>query len=385
MSMVEGALLTLYLLLVTAGFALFLRSRRGRTSTHRFIQVGVPLSGSGVAAILICSTKVAPAPFIVASSLLLASLPGKSPPLLLATLNHFAILLVALIARGAQSATLVLLLLTTVGATCVNLVHARRRALQRRRLQALLRRLRFKLRHTERQVDVSSSSERRRLRQELHDGTSQIMAAAKLELRVLRQQWRPDPELELRLERVETLVTELMQASREVIENLEPRALEERGLRGALAGLCERFEELTSGSCSFHFGVDEADVPITTANAVYRIVQESLTNCYKHSGARRAWVSVTLDHTLVVEVGDDGNWAGAPATSGRGLGLSGMTQRAADLGGQLTVGRGLSGGTVVRAELPRSAGTVIRSVSEQLSTTSQDREERRIASPLAPS
>ena len=102
------------------------------------------------------------------------------------------------------------------------------------------------------------------------------------------------------------------------------------------------------------------DVSEAVGVAAYRIVQESLTNVIRHSGARHAWVTVKVgaDRSLVVEVLDDGVGGTSPATgaqagdgsSGSGIGIRGMRERAESTGGRLEAGPGPQGGFVVRAD-----------------------------------
>ncbi len=87
------------------------------------------------------------------------------------------------------------------------------------------------------------------------------------------------------------------------------------------------------------------------------MVQEALTNIVKHSGASRAEVRLRhLEHSLEVEITDDGRRAGAPAAArGGGLGLVGMRERVAVHGGELELGPRRNGGFLVRARFPLPA------------------------------
>jgi signal transduction histidine kinase len=93
-----------------------------------------------------------------------------------------------------------------------------------------------------------------------------------------------------------------------------------------------------------------SQVPESVGLAVYRIVQEALTNSLRHSGARRAAVEVSLRHDwLELRVSDDGN--GDPVTIEPGRGMTGMRERAGLHGGTLTIDRSEEGGLEVKADL----------------------------------
>ena len=97
-----------------------------------------------------------------------------------------------------------------------------------------------------------------------------------------------------------------------------------------------------------------AGVEGSVATAVYRALQESLTNIARHSGAKNAWVSLTIeDGRLHFEVEDDGRGVlPEDLAKARSLGLKGMRERVTYLGGAFDVGRAPRGGTRVRAQLP---------------------------------
>ena len=98
----------------------------------------------------------------------------------------------------------------------------------------------------------------------------------------------------------------------------------------------------------------ERPLPAPVDLAAYRIVQESLTNAARHSGAGRVSVRLSYeDEELALAVEDDGQGKTAgPAGAGGGSGIAGMTERARALGGELTAGPRPEGGFAVRARLP---------------------------------
>jgi signal transduction histidine kinase len=214
--------------------------------------------------------------------------------------------------------------------------------------------------------------ERRRWARELHDETLQQLGALQVLLTSARRSAGSGPSADVGrlLESVDVgvdLLAGQIASLRHLITELRPAALDELGLRAPLHALAERTEALTGIRVSVEVSLRYADGEITTRLlpdielAVYRVVQEALTNAGRHSGAQRAWVSVLeRDGEVTVEVGDDGAGMADGSRSGAGFGVRGMKERARLAGGRLDV---LS---VNRAQPPGAAsqtsGTVVRMV-----------------------
>ncbi len=168
---------------------------------------------------------------------------------------------------------------------------------------------------------------------------------------------RDEPELsrEAMREAVARIEREI-ENLRSIITELRPAALDELGLRAAIESLLDR--------ASQHNGLEiERDLAVGVAGddalrleaaletAVYRLVQEALTNVVKHANATRVRVKVAeSEGELSIEVEDDGDGFD-PATVERGFGLAGMSERVSLAGGSLDVGP-CEGGTLLSARLP---------------------------------
>src|SRR3954451_2117570 len=189
--------------------------------------------------------------------------------------------------------------------------------------------------------------ERSRWARELHDETLQQLGALQVLLTSARRAGRTDRgDAADPLLRAVDLATELVSAQitslRHLITELRPAALDELGLRAPLQALAQRTEALTGLRVEVHISLRYADGEVTTRLlpdielAVYRVVQEALTNASRHSGAARARVSVIeRDNQVWVEISDDGN--GLTHEIGSGFGIPGMRERAALAGGRLEV------------------------------------------------
>ncbi|HYN55613.1 MAG TPA: ATP-binding protein [Motilibacterales bacterium] len=184
--------------------------------------------------------------------------------------------------------------------------------------------------------------ERRRLRADLHDGLGPLLAALGLALDA--------PDDPLARARARSLLDDAILEVRRISRDLRPATLDELGLVGALQRQAAALTE--AGGPVIEVDATPTTLPASVEVAAFRIASEAMTNAARHSGASRC--QVRLDSSsrvgaLHVEIVDDGT--GVRAGRG-GVGLGSMRERAERLGGQLTIGPGATGGTVVVAVLP---------------------------------
>jgi signal transduction histidine kinase len=214
----------------------------------------------------------------------------------------------------------------------------------RERLQALSRRL----------VEVQEA-ERRHIARELHDEVGQVLTGLKLSLEMSTH--LPDEAVKASLDEAQALVNELMVEVRDLSLDLRPAMLDDLGLLPALLWHFERYTAQTQVHVVFkQIGLERRFRP-EIETAVYRMVQEALTNVARHAGASKATVRLWADdETMGVQIEDQG--AGfdleAALSTGTSSGLAGMHERVALLGGQLTIETAPGTGTRLTAELPLS-------------------------------
>jgi signal transduction histidine kinase len=145
-------------------------------------------------------------------------------------------------------------------------------------------------------------------------------------------------------------------STRRISADLRPLMLDDLGLAEAASWLAGEFSSHSGVQCEIRIPGDGAldGVDKGVATAIYRALQESLTNIARHAGARRAWVSVGAENGEVFfEIEDDGRGIEpADLAKARSLGLKGMRERVQYLGGSIEVARGPRGGTRVRVRVP---------------------------------
>jgi signal transduction histidine kinase len=203
-----------------------------------------------------------------------------------------------------------------------------------------------------RRVVEGQELERRRLARELHDETGQALTSILLGLKQVEEaktkEEARDAAAGLRDQIVQTL-----QSVRRLAVELRPQALDDFGLVPALERLGEAFGEQSGIAVDVQANLDSARLPAEVETALYRIVQEALTNVAKHSGASQVSVVVTRREGVVMAVvEDDGQGFGAGGGEGGGLGLVGMKERVGLLGGRVAIESTEGAGTTVVAEVP---------------------------------
>jgi signal transduction histidine kinase len=203
-----------------------------------------------------------------------------------------------------------------------------------------------------RRVVAGQELERRRLARELHDETGQALTSILLGLKHLEETSSPESARAAAAELREQIVATLQNVRRLAVE-LRPSALDDFGLAPALERLAEAFGEQSGIAVDIQTTLDSQRLTPEVETALYRIVQEALTNVAKHAEATRVSIVVTRKEgsvTAVIE--DDGQGFGAGGGTGEGLGLVGMKERVGLLGGRLALESTEGVGTTVVAEVP---------------------------------
>jgi len=203
---------------------------------------------------------------------------------------------------------------------------------------------------------ASAEQERRRWARELHDETLQGLAGFQVLLSSALRRNDPASLEDAVRTAVEQIGTEI-EKLRMLITELRPAALDELGLQPAIESLASRVAavEGLEVETEVTLGAEGERLPAELETAVYRLVQEALTNVVKHAGANRVTIEIAAsDAHVEVTIGDDG--AGFDTRAPReGFGITGMRERVGLADGTLTITSGTGEGTIVHASLKRLA------------------------------
>jgi signal transduction histidine kinase len=199
--------------------------------------------------------------------------------------------------------------------------------------------------------------ERTTLSRELHDEVVQNLAVLKIEVNRAAAAVPPNmAELKRSLGEAKTLAERTMRSVRDISMLLRPSLLDDLGLEPALQAQAEDFARRTGTRCDLDSTLLADDLSGAIKTCAYRVVQEALRNCEKHSRATRVAIRLVQSPArLTVEISDNGVGFAPPENGRRSpfhLGVLGMRERAAALGGTLTTDSAPDQGTVVRLEVP---------------------------------
>jgi signal transduction histidine kinase len=224
------------------------------------------------------------------------------------------------------------------------------------------------LRALARHMDRVREEEKSRLALEIHDELGHTLTALDMAVRRFANFRKKSGESlsagtgsdDEHIEEVRGLVKEASHISRRIMSDLRPSVLEDLGLVAALEWLVHEFESHHDIRCVIDAEDLETELAPGAGIALFRIVQESLTNIAKHAGASLAQVTLSVsDDELILEVEDDGKGLDSDWKNRDGsFGLLGMSERAQALGGELCVANNAEGGACIVVRMPL-AGTPV--------------------------
>jgi len=216
-----------------------------------------------------------------------------------------------------------------------------------------------KLRNLATHLLSAREEERKKVAQEIHDELGRVLTALKMDLRWLEK--RLDPSQAHLLEKMRGMISltdQTIQKAQKISSELRPRMLDDLGLATEIEWLGGDFSQRTGIRCRTAVQVTQSRIGGNSATAIYRIVQEALTNVSRHASASR--VSVLLrefDERLKVLIRDDGiGISKTQATDARSFGLIGIRERAQGLGGKVSILGETGKGTAVAISIPYPGG-----------------------------
>lgn len=223
---------------------------------------------------------------------------------------------------------------------------------ERGQLEREVKRRTGQLTELTRHFQDTREEERAVVARQLHDDLGGVLTASAMEIARARTKVTDPAEILLRLDRVSEHLKNGIELKRRIIEDLRPSALTHLGLGIALQNICD--DTSAGSSISVHLSLGDLILQADAELAVYRLVQESLTNVTRHAKATQASVKIELNESgqVVIEVQDDGIGFDSAGSQSAGHGLASMRFRVESLGGKLHIKSDHGIGTTVRIAFP---------------------------------
>jgi PAS domain S-box-containing protein len=228
------------------------------------------------------------------------------------------------------------------------------------RAEEKLTKSRERLRNLSGSLQTMLEVERTRISREIHDELGQALTALKLDLSSMRRKFDAGAldEHSSKVHEIERTVTRIIRTVRKIATELRPGILDELGVAAAIEWMAKDFKKRTGIGCKVRIKAVGKASGAVHATAIFRIVQEALTNVMRHAAASQVSLSLEkVDDALVLEVRDNGiGIKEGRIFDANSLGLTGIRERVLLLGGKAEISGNPGEGTMVRAVFPIGAG-----------------------------
>jgi signal transduction histidine kinase len=211
------------------------------------------------------------------------------------------------------------------------------------------------LRNLNLQIQKAREEERRRIAREIHDELGQQLTALKFDINWIKKKLNVDQEnISNKARQALTLIDQTIHSVRKISSDLRPGILDDLGLIPALEWQCMDFEKRTGIKCSFRSYIQEVEFSTDFSVNVFRILQETLTNVARHSGATRVKINIALEKDIFsMSIIDNGTGINKGEKENKtSFGILGMKERALIYGGELSISGSSEDGTTVRVKIP---------------------------------
>jgi signal transduction histidine kinase len=217
-----------------------------------------------------------------------------------------------------------------------------------------------KLRDLSGHIESGMEAERKRLAREIHDGLGSSLSALKMELSVMKRRLKAStqpeviPVIENGLEAITGQIDSMVDLVRKLVTELRPGVLDELGLLATVRWFAADFQKRTGLEVAVNVYPDDFSLDPNLSTAIFRILQEVMTNIQKHAAASRVVIFLRKqNHQFQMRIRDDGIGIGEKALNNkRSFGIIGMQERIRLLRGKLSITGEKDKGTTVFIEIP---------------------------------
>jgi signal transduction histidine kinase len=225
----------------------------------------------------------------------------------------------------------------------------------RRKAEEEVRKTGVRLRNLSAHLQTVREEERKGIAREIHDELGQVLTTLKLNLSVLKKELGPSHAADLRkVDDMLAMIDTTIRSVKRMITALRPRLLDDLGLTAAIEWQVEEFSERTGIRCTHSIRPPTIAVDSDKSTAIFRILQEALTNIARHSKAKEAEVSLVLRNGILeCTISDNGiGIASSQIDDPRSFGLIGIRERASYWGGTVMISGEPGAGTTIEVRIP---------------------------------
>lgn len=226
---------------------------------------------------------------------------------------------------------------------------------ERRRNEEVLQMRRDQLRNLASRLQKIREEERQLIAREIHDELGQVLSVLKIQVSLLGNKLKSNqPELQEKTINISKIIDQTVESVQRISAKLRPGILDELGLIAAIQWQAEDFQEKTGILCKYSLPEEEIQLSSDQATAIFRIMQETLTNVARHSGAKKVSIYLRFQgESLILEVTDNGVGISAhQIDAAHSLGLLGIKERALLLNGTVQISGTKGKGTNVKVIIP---------------------------------
>ncbi|TYC60603.1 histidine kinase [Rhodobacterales bacterium] len=210
-----------------------------------------------------------------------------------------------------------------------------------------------KLKELTNRIFQVQEQERKRVSTELHDSISQLLVSVRYGIEMIHSEAVREPDLQSQASKCLKTLDATIAEVRRISRDLRPSVLDDMGLAAALVSLGKEFQNQSGITVNVSAEQCHNRLSEGAKTALYRVVQECVTNVARHACASEVNIDLTVgSHILTLSVEDNGVGLPNPLPRGGGLGFRNMRERMETYGGKLIIGWRASGGTRIMVEMP---------------------------------
>ncbi|ASP34653.1 cache domain-containing protein [Labrenzia sp. VG12] len=210
-----------------------------------------------------------------------------------------------------------------------------------------------KLKELTNRIFQVQEQERKRVSTELHDSISQLLVSVRYGVELIHSEANREPDLQAQAAKCLKTLDGTIAEVRRISRDLRPSVLDDMGLAAALGSLGKEFQNQSGITVNVTAEQCHSRLSEGAKTALYRVVQECMTNVARHAQANEVNISLKVGlQTLILFVEDNGVGLPRPLPKSGGLGFRNMRERIETYGGKLTLSRRSSGGTRIKVQMP---------------------------------